>query len=598
MEVVRTLGRIGPAAKDAVPALIAALKDEDGDVRMEVVRTLREIGPAAEDAVPALITALKDEIWDVRGSAANALREIGPAAEDAVPALITALKDEIWDVRGSAADALREIGPAAVPALIAVLKDEDSDVRMEVVRTLGRIGPAAKDAVLEIVRSYRNADPGPKSVIDWALEMIGPAALGSVPDLILMLGDEKREVRRAAADALYGIGFEVPEISAALLCVKAEDSDVAFRVALSLVMTGTETEATYPVLIDGLKDAERQDSAAEAICELYLRADEAVRVKIRGRLVAMIEADPDIHPLIKYMLKALSGKGFKVSEGKINIWPGVTTKSFGNETVITFCYDNGKMFCMTAGRLQEKGGSEVSVYDFIDKFEIIVGVQPKDVSRMMSGLLLAYQILPRELFRGIERFRYKKESICRAAYRAPDEIELSTLGYEYKQSIIHELTHHWGITLERDKVSLFNRISWKDIDKKRYISAFTYAKNHLSEVPDREDFDRADFQWGYSLCNPDEDLASFVQEYVGNGKRWRVNIREHMAQGNFELAAKYLFVKHVMPFAGREYDVSDDSPAITIEEVKEKYLAAKDTSKTDPGTWDVILEIEKSIPKP
>src|SRR5208337_1761933 len=75
----------GPAA-DAVPALVAALKDDqDKDVRKQAADALRRIGPAAADAVPALVAALKDDQdKDVRKQAADALRRIGPAA-DAVP---------------------------------------------------------------------------------------------------------------------------------------------------------------------------------------------------------------------------------------------------------------------------------------------------------------------------------------------------------------------------------------------------------------------------------------------------------------------------------------------------------------------------------
>lgn len=56
----QALGRFGPAAADAVPALIDALADEDGWVQSEAVRALGKIGPTAKDAIPAL-TALQDD---------------------------------------------------------------------------------------------------------------------------------------------------------------------------------------------------------------------------------------------------------------------------------------------------------------------------------------------------------------------------------------------------------------------------------------------------------------------------------------------------------------------------------------------------------
>jgi HEAT repeat protein len=80
------LGGIGPEAKEAVPALITTLKDQNVDVRRYAASVLGEIGPPA---VPELIAALKDQDAEVRRHAASALEKNGPEAKEAVPALIT-----------------------------------------------------------------------------------------------------------------------------------------------------------------------------------------------------------------------------------------------------------------------------------------------------------------------------------------------------------------------------------------------------------------------------------------------------------------------------------------------------------------------------
>jgi HEAT repeat protein len=100
------LGRIGPAAAWAVPALITALGDADMEVRDNAAQALEQIGPAA---VPTLITALGNANGRVRWKAAQALEQIGPAAVEAVPALITALGDDDVGVRSAAAKALGEV---------------------------------------------------------------------------------------------------------------------------------------------------------------------------------------------------------------------------------------------------------------------------------------------------------------------------------------------------------------------------------------------------------------------------------------------------------------------------------------------------------
>jgi HEAT repeat protein len=51
------------------------------------------LGNIGKDAVPALIQTLQDQNWDVRGNAANTLGEIEEEAIDAVPALITGVAE-------------------------------------------------------------------------------------------------------------------------------------------------------------------------------------------------------------------------------------------------------------------------------------------------------------------------------------------------------------------------------------------------------------------------------------------------------------------------------------------------------------------------
>ena len=90
-----------------LPILIQAIKDKQ--TRKDAVNVLRVIGPAAKEAIPDLVKALKDEDKYVRYLAAFALRRIGPAAKDAIPALSEALVDEYGPVREEALKALDQI---------------------------------------------------------------------------------------------------------------------------------------------------------------------------------------------------------------------------------------------------------------------------------------------------------------------------------------------------------------------------------------------------------------------------------------------------------------------------------------------------------
>jgi len=74
------LARLGPTAKDAVPALAEALAEKKGAVREQGRFSPRQIGPDAKAAVPALAGALRDSDDKVRRPAAEALAKIGAPA--------------------------------------------------------------------------------------------------------------------------------------------------------------------------------------------------------------------------------------------------------------------------------------------------------------------------------------------------------------------------------------------------------------------------------------------------------------------------------------------------------------------------------------
>ncbi|MFN7954824.1 MAG: HEAT repeat domain-containing protein [bacterium] len=137
----RALGNVGDRGLPAVPALAAALTDEDHGVRLEAARTLRALAPDTRAAIPALTRALDDHFSDVQIESAYALGAIGPEAREAVPALIHALGDR--------------------------------QARMAAAWALGNIGSAARDAlvVLERLRDGES-DPKKRSELEWAIERV------------------------------------------------------------------------------------------------------------------------------------------------------------------------------------------------------------------------------------------------------------------------------------------------------------------------------------------------------------------------------------------------------------------------------------------
>ena len=85
-------GRIGPAAKEAVPLLAELLKKaRAAEQRAAIITALGDIGPSAKSAVPGLIVAIKSPDLDglpqklVSTHAVVALGKIGPGAKEAAP---------------------------------------------------------------------------------------------------------------------------------------------------------------------------------------------------------------------------------------------------------------------------------------------------------------------------------------------------------------------------------------------------------------------------------------------------------------------------------------------------------------------------------
>jgi hypothetical protein len=186
--------------------LFDAVADADPGLRRAAVGMLTR--SASPDAVPAIIAALKDREPDVRAAAASMLGVVNPGPEGVVDALIEALADNSSQVPSSAVGSLGALGPAAAPALPELLKlarsGEDYQ-RTQVVQTIGQIGPDAASAIPELTKLLSDPSEGLCRAAAEALGGIGPAAMDTVPALIELLDSEEWTIAHAALGALEGI---------------------------------------------------------------------------------------------------------------------------------------------------------------------------------------------------------------------------------------------------------------------------------------------------------------------------------------------------------------------------------------------------------
>ena len=148
---------------------VAALKSSDSLERRLAAHALAEIGPAAPEAVPALIEALRDPESFVRVWAAAALARVQPENPDAISALVARTNDGISFVRSLAAWHLGRLGPghpgieSVVPELRELLNENDPSVRAEALVALENVvGKGAPPAELKSLAPTVDAAMSPR----------------------------------------------------------------------------------------------------------------------------------------------------------------------------------------------------------------------------------------------------------------------------------------------------------------------------------------------------------------------------------------------------------------------------------------------------
>lgn len=179
------LVRRSMSTNEIISMFFPCLDDTDPMVRVHAMSIYGHFGPAASNAIPALIRNLQSnetgrhkfmgEIIFVRANAATALGRIGPMAVSAVPALTNLMASTDHYARASAATALWEITSNAnlsLPVLLNEFPTFDRHSMPAIIQTFGEMGPLAKAAIPLLINELTNTDPRTLTTLTNALKRI------------------------------------------------------------------------------------------------------------------------------------------------------------------------------------------------------------------------------------------------------------------------------------------------------------------------------------------------------------------------------------------------------------------------------------------
>jgi HEAT repeat protein len=206
-KAAKALWSMGPAAKDAVPALLTALEGEKvAKVRRSILQALGSIGPQAEPAVPVLLEMVKSESED-RWVAVASLGKIGVPARPAIPALVPLLEDSFfWPYVAEAISRIDPSHPMLMPILLKKLSGDDRNEIARVAGVLGGIGPPAKEVLPALVAAKATTGGYASDAITMAIGRIDPSHPDGIPALIKNLKHPEEVFRKLAAYSLGDIG--------------------------------------------------------------------------------------------------------------------------------------------------------------------------------------------------------------------------------------------------------------------------------------------------------------------------------------------------------------------------------------------------------
>ena len=297
-EQIRELSKVPDAA---IPALTAALANEDNLIRTAAAAALAKTGAKAAPAAGALAEAVKKtfaapynpkqlydphtdaKYWEalrkigepaalpladllsyhhpiVRADAAQTLAKIGPPARAAAAKLKAALKDEYGIVAIEAACALCAIGEGQQEAvdLIKRAMDVPNSVAQKAIEAIPRMGEAGKPLIPIALSKFTSENPFARAgAIQLVSKLDKAEAAKHVPELARLLTDPIAGVRDRTADVLKKLGPVAAPAAAAIGQALTEERNdgVRRRMVEALIALEAGAKPAVPAMLPLVSEA-------------------------------------------------------------------------------------------------------------------------------------------------------------------------------------------------------------------------------------------------------------------------------------------------------------------------------------------------------
>ncbi len=304
----QALGQLGPKS---VPRLIAKLSADNRTGRRAAAIALHDIQPPPKEAVPALVSMLTQNDPESRIAAMYAIIGLDPKqAASAIPSLHVMLDSDDFHTQYWACRTIAAVGPPealeTVPKLMELTSTGVASVRSNAAKTLGLIGPEVGARAIEpLAKMLEDHNYVVRRAGVIALGRLGTLAAPSVPAVKQAMGDKSRSIEAESAGALWQITGAHAESLPILLDV-LQSPNAPWEASMAFERLGA---AGKPAVAELSKLVETTTGETQYFATLAIAGIGPAAMDAIPALKTLLESpDEDMRQVAEQVIKQLSGE--------------------------------------------------------------------------------------------------------------------------------------------------------------------------------------------------------------------------------------------------------------------------------------------------